>query len=188
MTNKRQTPKGTFNDETTDADKTIHIKFDFEPTVDGLVDYLKREDGLQAFAQALIEVSAGDGPVEYRTEIFWEEADTIAENLEKGLSLSPKHKHLLIDHLRRGPNFKEKQRTGRSSEHFHHLAFLLVGVLVGKGLKPFRNETSDVQCACDVVADAFRKVGWSPTSYSGVKNAFFTMKKSENVQWKGWSN
>lgn len=79
---------------------------------------------------------------------------------------------------------KKKRGVGRPEGNGPDImASFLVLYCVGLGRNPFRNETSDAQSACDIVAEAYRRTGNKPTSYSGVKAAFLHFRKTAEIKW-----
>lgn len=160
----------------------------FEPTVDGLVDFLQSKERMNAFATTFAKAAAMAGAEKIREDT---EKDRfvrrllIADRMEKKLPLSDDDVAFAAEILRTpGQPSEERRRAGRPATADRRiLVGLLVFCCVTLGLRPFRDEMAAPDTACDVVANAFRRLGKRPTTYSGVKAAYIEFRKSVDLEW-----
>ena len=78
----------------------------------------------------------------------------------------------------------DNRPVGAPQAETHGTVYLLVYILSHMGMNATRNDESHHKIsACDAVAEAMRKNGRTPNSFSGVKNAFLTKRKKYHAAW-----
>ena len=73
-----------------------------------------------------------------------------------------------------------RQRGRKSSSMMQIHIMWAVQAVVEKGFSATRNDTSDPQSACDIVASALCQAGYSPMAYEGVKKIWFKVRKHKD--------
>lgn len=147
--------------------------------VEELVEYVRGANGLRHVALfagmkgieklEFEEIGVNGGP-----SFYW-----LAHKLANNMEFTPRERRFLIYTLLNSSSLKPtSSRRGRPPKSHDLMALYLVEFCRGRGIKVFRNETQEKnECAIDLVSIAFEKLGFGPTSYSGVKNAYLKAKR-----------
>lgn len=108
----------------------------------------------------------------------------IAAEVEAGRILNVATRNWLAAYLR--GEWVPPKKAGRKRRYaWDFNIWLLARVLIDVyEITPTRNDVSDVESACDVIAEAIRRMGETPTSYGGVKSVYLRINRDMRAREK----
>lgn len=84
----------------------------------------------------------------------------------------------LADFLEGKQTVPSAPRGVRSLKSLHHTVCILVDSLVEAGWTALRNDETEIECACDVLAAALKQSGLQPATFEGVKRLYVKWTKA----------
>jgi len=151
----------------------------YSNAVKRIVDFFSDAKNLERF-DALVWATIQSKKVESRktsdvlasSERRWE----IIRKTKRGLPLNESDKSFLLDLAMFPHRYVNESRKKKAPKGSRGEVPIAVGLAHKAGLNIYRNDVSAKTSACDAVGDAFRILGYKPTSYSRVKALYLDSK------------
>jgi len=106
------------------------------------------------------------------------------ESVQYDKPLSKESQHYLLRILWEA-KAAECRTVGGQKPETHGTIYIIVYILSHMGMKATRNDASSQKTsACDAAAEAMRRIGKKPNSFSGVKDAYYKKRNEYHAAWK----